>query len=200
MGEFFGITAGIVGVIGYAPYARDVIKGTTTPDRIAWLIWTLEYTALFFAQVTEGAAHSLWLIGLQLLGVVIIFFLSLRHGVGAFTKHSYMLLAFVFVALLVWHTAQDAALAILILIAVEASGVVLTMIKVFKNPGSETLSFWVLIGTAGALGIPAVGLHAPAILYVYPVSLIFMSAGVVGSSLIGARRLRLANTEEELAS
>lgn len=199
MGEFFGVAAGIVGVIGYAPYVRDILKGTTLPDRVAWFIWTLEYTALFFAQITEGATHSLWLVGLQLLGVVVIFCLSLRRGVGNFTRQTYVLLACVFAALLVWHSTQNAALAIIILITVEASGVVLTMLKVYKQPNSETLSFWVLLGAAGLLGIPAVGFNAPAILYVYPISLVLMSAGVILTAVAGKRRLGVVTLEEEPA-
>lgn len=188
MNELFGIIAGAVGISGYIPYVRDILRKTTKPDRIAWLIWTFEYTALFFAQLSAGAHHSLWIVGLQLVGVIVIFCLSLRYGLGAFSRQSTALLVSVFGALLIWYFTQNATLAILILIAVEASGVVLTMIKVYKKPGSETLSFWVLIAITGVLGIPAVGFDAAPILYVYPVSLLFMSGGVVGASLLGTRR------------
>jgi chromate transport protein ChrA len=188
LGEFFGIAAGIVGIMGYAPYVRDILKRTTRPDRIAWSIWLFEYTALFFAQISAGALNSLWLIGLQLVGVAIIFSLSLRYGIGAFTHQAKLLLGCVFVALFIWHSTQNTALAIIILVSVEAFGVVLTMIKTYKEPGSETLSFWAFVGVAGALGIPAVGFGAQSILYVYPVSLIVMSGGVIGASLLGARK------------
>lgn len=200
MSDFFGIVAGIVGVIGYAPYVRDILKRTTKPDRIAWSIWLFEYTALFFAQFSAGALNSLWLIGLQLVGVTIIFCLSLRYGVGAFTPQSKLLLACVFAALFVWYSTQNATLAIIILISVEASGVVLTMIKTYKEPGSETLSFWAFVGVAGALGIPAVGLSAQPILYLYPASLIVMSTGVIAASLLGARKsLKVSMPELEEA-
>lgn len=187
MGEWLGIVAGVLGVSGYVPYIRDIVKMTTKPDRIAWLIWTFEYTVLFFAQLSAGAHHSLWIVGLQLAGVIVTFCLSLRFGLGTFTKQTLIFMAGVFAALLIWYSSQSAALAILILIAVEAAGVVLTMIKVYKYPGSETLSFWVLLGLAGMLGIPAVGFHAATILYAYPVSLIVMSGGVIIASLLGAR-------------
>ena len=188
MNEFFGVASGIVGVIGYAPYIKDIWRRSTKPDRIAWLIWTLEYTALFFAQLSAGAAWSLWLVGLQLVGVVAIFSLSLKYGVGHFTRTTYSLLAVILCALIIWFITDNAALAIILLMAVEASGVVITVIKTYKKPGSETLSFWYLIALAGVIGIPAVGVNASAILYLYPISLVIMSGSVIAASYLGARK------------
>lgn len=190
MNELFGVASGIVGLIGYAPYIRDIWRGSTQPDRIAWLIWTFEYAALFFAQASVGAHGSLWLIGLQLVGVVIIFGFSLKFGIGSFTLYTSVLLATILGALILWYTAKNATLAILILLAVEASGVVLTVIKTYKKPHSETLSLWYLIALAGVLGIPAVGANATAILYLYPVSLVVMSSSVILASYLGARKTK----------
>jgi len=197
--EWFGIIAGIVGISGYIPYIRDLLKRTTKPDRIAWLIWTFEYTALFLAQLSAGANHSLWIVGLQLIGVVVIFCLSLRFGLGTFSRQTKILLVSVFAALLIWYSTQSAAIAILILIAVEMSGVILTMVKVYKKPGSETISFWVLIGLTGILGIPAVCFNAATILYVYPISLVLMSSGVIAASFLGTRRQKNIIIEPEAA-
>lgn len=190
MYEFFGVISGIVGLTGYAPYIRDIWRGSTQPDRIAWLIWTFEYAMLFFAQASAGAHGSLWLIGLQLVGVVIIFGLSLKFGIGKFTAYTFALLTTVLGALILWYTTKNAALAILILLAVEASGVILTVIKTYKKPHSETLSLWYFIAAAGILGIPAVGMDAVAILYLYPTSLVIMSTAVILASYFGTRKLR----------
>lgn len=200
MNEFFGIASGIVGVIGYAPYIKDIWKGSTKPDRIAWLIWTLEYTALFFAQASAGASSSLWLVGLQLVGVIAIFSLSLRFGVGSFTRYTSVLMLTILGALIVWYTTDNPSLAIVILLAVEGSGVVLTAIKTYKKPGSETLSLWYLIALAGVLGIPAVGFSASAILYLYPVSLVIMSVSVIGASYLGSRKLQKMPPLDEAAN
>lgn len=200
MNEFFGVASGIVGVLGYAPYIKDVYKKSTTPDRISWLIWMLEYTALFFAQISIGASWSLWLVGLQLVGVIMIFGLSLKHGVGKFSRSAYLLLTFVIGALVVWRMTDNAALAIIILIAVETSGVVITAIKTYKKPGSETLSFWYLIACAGILGIPAVGSTTSLVLYLYPISLVIMSSGVIVASYLGTRKLQKMPILEEASS
>ena len=190
VGDFFGVAAGIIGLVGYAPYCRDIIKGGTKPDRVAWLIWTFEYTALFFAQVFEGASHSLWLIGLQLLGVIVVFLLSLRSGFGQFNRQAQLLLLGVLCTLLVWWVTKSGAFAILILLTIEAIGVALTVRKTFIHPESEALSLWVCVGIGGLLGVAAVGVNAALILYAYPVALTFMSTSVITASFLGIRRAK----------
>lgn len=172
------------------------MKRSTRPDRIAWLIWTFEYTALFFAQVTTGASHSLWLIGLQLLGVIIVFLLSLRSGFRQFNRQAQFLLVGVLCTLLAWWITKSGALAILMLLTIEALGVAPTVRKTFIHPGSETLTMWICIGIGGLLGIVAVGANAALILYACPVALIFMSASVIAASLLGTHRARKLSSIE----
>ena len=187
MNDFLGVAAGLVGILGYIPYIKDILRGTTRPDRIAWLIWLLEYTALLFAQIFEGATHSLWLIGLQLLGVVIVFILSLQRGLGNFNRQTWLLLTTIVATLVLWWSTKSGALAILVLLGVEAIGVAITAKKAYRHPGSETLTMWICIGIGGLLGVLAVGAYASPILYVYPLALILMSGSVIIASQLGER-------------
>jgi hypothetical protein len=183
-----GLLAGIIGIAGYVPYIRDILRGTTKPERASWFIWLLEYTALFGAQLSVGAEDSLWLIGLQLLGVTIICALAYHYGVGGFDKQSMCILTGVCITLVLWYFTRSASLTILFLITVEATGVILTARKVYKQPGSETLVMWALVAVAGVLGVAAVGIGAAGILYVYPVALVLMGLSVIAASWFGARR------------
>lgn len=194
---FLGLLAGIVGVIGYIPYIRDILKGSTHPDRASWLIWLLEYGALFVAQMNAGANDSLWLIGLQLIGVLSISILSYKYGVGGFTRRNILLLFVVCLVLVIWYFSSNPVLAILLLLSVELSGTVLTARKVYEQPRSETLSMWVLVAIAGAIGIVAVGANQALILYVYPTVLTMMGLGVIIASWAGARRNTAPILEEE---
>src|SRR3954463_8543527 len=109
---FLGLLAGIIGITGYIPYIRDILKGTTRPDRASWLIWLLEYAALFIAQISTGADGSLWLIGLQLIGVLSISVLSYKYGVGGFDRRSVLLLLTVCAILIIWYFSNNPVLAI----------------------------------------------------------------------------------------
>lgn len=183
-----GVIAGVIGAIGYIPYIRDILKGTTKPDRVSWFIWLLEYAALFCAQLSVGTAGSLWLIGLQLLAVIVINLLSYHYGTGGFTKKNSLVLVSVCAILAAWYFIRSADLTIVLLITVETAGVALTMRKVYRQPGSETLIMWALIALAGMIGVIAVGKGATLILYAYPVALIVMGLGVIGASWRGSKR------------
>jgi hypothetical protein len=197
MAELFGLLSGVIGVAGYIPYTRDILRLTTKPDRVSWLIWSLEYTVLFLAQFAKGATNSLWLVGLQLLGVLLVSTLSLRYGVGGLDRRKIVLLACVALALILWYVTKNASVALCISLVVEASGVVLTAIKVYKQPDSETLAMWWLVGIAGVLGVPAVGRTTASILFVYPISLVVMSSCVVSAAWLGARRANAGLLHDE---
>jgi hypothetical protein len=184
-----GLLAGIVGVVGYVPYIRDILRGSTKPERASWLIWLLEYAVLFGAQLSAGAVDSLWLIGLQLLGVIIICALAYRHGVGDFTKQNMCILGCVCATLVLWYFTRSANLTILLLVTVEATGVALTVRKVYREPRSETLVMWASVAAGGVLGTAAVGVDAAIILYAYPLALVVMGLSVIAASQLGARRI-----------
>lgn len=188
MYDLIGLVAGVVGLAGYAPYVRDILAGKTQPDRTSWLIWTLEYAVLCAAQIAKGAGPALWLAGLQFVGVIIVYALSFKYGVGKLDRHKAILLACICIALSTWFFSSDATLAIWILVAVEATGGLLTALKVYRDPGSETLTMWVLLSVAGGLGVFAIAPGNAGILYLYPVFLIGMGAVIVAASKIGARR------------
>lgn len=197
MAEILGLFAGIIGLVGYIPYIRDTVSRSTKPDRISWLIWAFEYTVLFLAQAAQHATGSLWLVGLQLLGVLIVSVLSLRYGVGGIDKRKGLLIVCVCIAMALWYFTKDPSIATYILLLVEVTGVILTAIKVYREPGSETLTMWVLTGVAGALGVPAVGQGAPIALYAYPIALVLMCSCVVGANFLAEHKTNtLAFVEE----
>jgi hypothetical protein len=186
-----GIIAGVVGVLAYIPYVRDILKRTTKPERASWIIWSLEYAALFAAQAAKGATDSLWLIGLQLLGVLVIAALSIRYGFGGFGKGKIVLLGCAILALIAWHFTNNASLAIIILVGIEMAAIVPTLIKTYRNPETETLSTWAIIGVAGLLALPAVA-SSELILYLYPASLVVINFGVVVAAKLGKRKRQTA--------
>jgi hypothetical protein len=191
-----GLIAGIVGVVAYLPYIRDILAGKTKPERASWIIWGIEYMALFAAQAVQGAAHSLWLIGLQLLGVLVVCGLSMRFGTGGFSKGKVALLVGACLAIAAWRFTDNPNIAILLLVGIETAAIIPTITKAYREPGSETMSTWILIGLAGMLTLPAVGSNNPS-LYAYPASLVLINFGVAAAMIAGGRRKSTLETEAE---
>jgi hypothetical protein len=186
MTTFAGLLASLIGLISYWPYIRGILRRTTCPERSAWLIWAAEYTVLFAAQIAKGTLSSDLLIGAQFVAVGVIYVLSLRYGTGELDTRRLLLFGSVMVVLVIWHLTDNPALAILLALAIEWSAVVLTALKTYRLPGTESRLAWAMAGLAGTIDLWAVGNGSP-VLYAYPVSLIVMSVSIVGASQLGAR-------------
>ena len=183
----FGIIAGILSALCYPPYIFGILKGTVKPSRASWLIWSVLTAMGFFTQLAVGATHSLWLPGVQGLGVIIVFLLSIRYGSGGLSKGDLYTLIAAGIILLLWYFTEDAITAVYLTVLVDALGVWLTVAKSYKDPESETLITWVLSGTAGIFALFAVtGWSLPVL--AYPIYIMLGNYAVVAALLLGRRK------------
>lgn len=53
MSQFLGLVSGLVSIICYLPYIRDILKKTTKPERASWLIWTALGSIAFFLNLLK---------------------------------------------------------------------------------------------------------------------------------------------------
>ena len=155
--EALGILSGILGFICVFPYIRDILQKKTKPERASWFIWTVLGSIAFFSQLAKGATNSLWLTGVDTAGVAVTFILALRFGEGGLNSRDIKALTAASIGVVLWFFTKEATLALLITILVDASGAILTIIKAHEDPGSETMSMWILSGLSGLAAAFAVG-------------------------------------------
>lgn len=185
--EAWGLLAGLTGLAGYVPYLRDAWRRASDPDPAAWLIWTVEYSVLLAAQAAQDPPWAaLWLAALQLVGTVAVFALLAVRGGWRFSAGRWVLLGCGAAVMAVWPFAHAPAAAMCLALAVEGAGMVLVMVGAYRRPASETLLTWVAFTVAGVLDLPALGQHAPRLLYVYPAFFVVMGAGVLLAAAFGA--------------
>ncbi len=191
----FGILAGVFSAISYPPYVIAILKGRAKPERASWLIWSVLTAMGFFSQLAVGATHSLWLPGIQGLGVIVVLLLSIRYGYGGLIKRDVVTLIAVGVTLVVWYFTSNAALAVYLIILIDALGAWLTVAKSYQHPESETLITWALSGTGGFFGLLAVGSYSPQILS-YPFYIFAINFAVVIAILLGRRRQKGSDMDQ----
>ena len=159
MQVWIGLTAAVLSIIAYIPYAIDTAAGRTRPQRASWLIWSVLSIIAFSAQFYEGASTSLWFAGSQAIASVLIFGLSLRSGKGGILKSSdYITLVLAGVGLLLWYLTETAAYTLVITITISLLGGVATATKAWHDPESETLMTWVISLVASVLAILSLSL------------------------------------------
>lgn len=189
----WGLLAGLTGLAGYLPYLRDAWRRVNAPDPAAWLIWTAEYGVLLAAQAAQHPPWAaLWLAALQLAGTVAVFAVLAARGGWRFGAGRWAVLGCAAAALALWRLTHAPGLAMCLVLAVEGAGMVLVMVNAYRRPGSETLVAWRLFVVAGLLDLPALGAHAPRLLYAYPLCFITMGMAVLFAADFGARRARRA--------
>lgn len=187
--EIFGYISAILSILSIVPYIRDILLLKTKPERASWLIWTVLGFIAFFSQLAKGATDSLWLTGGQTLAVLIIFLLSIKFGAGGLEKRDIKALVAAGIGLIIWSITKEAMWALLIVITIDCMGTLLTAIKSYEDPESETFSTWVIWGTSGIFGALAVGAFSP-ILLAYPLYIVFANYLLVVMMLLGRRKLK----------
>ena len=186
---FFGIIAGILSGIAVIPYVRDILLHKTKPERASWLIWSVLGSIAFFSQLAEGATWSLWLTGINTIGVLIIFILAIKYGMGGLARRdTYALIAAGF-GLILWYLTRHAFIALFVTIGIDLIGQTLTVIKTYAVPESETLSTWVLVSTAGIFSMLSVGAW-DWILLLYPFYIFLANFSVVVAIYAGRNKKR----------
>ena len=184
--QIFGYTSALLSIVMIIPYIRDIFRLETKPERGSWFIWTVLGFIAFFSQLSKGATDSLWLTGGQTVAVFIIFLLSFKYGYGGLGRRDVKALIGAGIGLILWYLAREATFALLFVILVDSIGTLLTLLKSYKDPESETLSTWVLSGTSGIFGMLAVG-SFNLILLAYPLYIILANYVIVGAIILGKR-------------
>lgn len=155
--KILGYTSGILMALSVVPYARSIFRLETKPQRMTWLIWSILTLIAFFSQLAEGGTWSLLLTVGDTLAILIIFFLSIKFGVGGFRKIDILSLCGAGVSLILWYLTNEAAVALFFIILTDLIGANLTITKTWKNPETENWVGWAMCGVGGLLGTLAVG-------------------------------------------
>lgn len=185
--QLFGFISGFFATIEFIPYIRDILRGKTKPQRTTFFIYAILNTISFSSQLAKGATNSLWLPFVFFIGTLTVFILSIKNGVGGFQKKDFVALFIAAVGLIAWYFTKEAAIALYLVILVDAAGTSLTIEKAYKNPESETIITWVLSSLAGLLALLSVGSLNP-VLISFPLFIFFIDGAVVMAVLLGKRR------------
>jgi hypothetical protein len=185
----FGVLAGILQLAAIAPYLRDILSGSTKPQRATWMIWTSLSLVVLASQWASGATWSLVLTAGQALSCATVFALAIRRGVGGVSPLELALLGLAALGVAGWQVSSDPAVATCSVVAADLVAVALMLPKTFRQPASETLSTYV-IGVASTLfALLAIGSSA-ASLWIYPLYILAADSAV--ALVIVLRRRALA--------
>ncbi|MDP2705762.1 MAG: hypothetical protein Q8O49_00975 [bacterium] len=185
--QYFGYLSGIFILFSFVPYLISIFKKETKPERASWLIWSILGGISFFSQLAKGATDSLWLTGIQTFGDLLIFLFAIKYGIGGLLKRDIWALAGAGFSLIIWYLTNEPIFALFIAIFIDALGGVLTIMKSYEHPGTESISAWVLTALGGLFAAFAVG-QWNFVLLSFPVYIFLISVIILLAEIFGWKR------------
>jgi hypothetical protein len=187
----YGVLAGILQLLATAPYLRDILRGSTKPQRATWAIWATLSVVVLASQWASGATWSLALTIGQAVSCGAVFALALRRGVGGVSPLELALLGIAALGVVGWQVAGDPTVATCSVVVADLVAVGLMLPKTYRQPGSETLATYAIGVVSTVFALAAVGSTALSLL-IYPVYILFADGAVVAVILLRRRALALA--------
>ena len=178
----FSVISGILCVIAYIPYLLNILSGKTKPERTSWFLWTVLGIISLASQIDLGATFSLVLAFVLTLGSLVIFLLSLRYGSSGMFRRDFIALFFCLAGLVIWLYSGEPLVALTFNIIIGSMGALLTIIKVRKQPGTETTVTWLLASISGVFSLASIG-KLDVALIAYPTYIIVTNFAVFVASI-----------------
>jgi hypothetical protein len=189
-----GVLAGVLELVGIAPYLAATRRGDTSPHRGTWAIYAAISVLVLSSQRADGASWSLLLIAGQAIGSVAVLALAIRHGTGGRSRGDAAMIALGTLGAVAWLVSAEAVLATLGAILADAVATVLMVPKTYRAPHSESLWAWYVWTVAALAQMGSVATPAFSLL-VYPVFIFAANCALL--TLLHVRRRAVG--EEALA-
>ncbi|MGC8499239.1 MAG: hypothetical protein ACP5OV_07080 [Acidimicrobiales bacterium] len=137
---WFLVLAGLLSVAGIAGYVRDVLRGSTAPNRVTWALWGLEGLLIFVVEVQQhvGPAAIMTLVFGLIPLVVVVASLPHRHGRWQLGPFDLVCGVASVVGLVTWALIRDATAALVVFVVADQLASLPTVRKAWLAPKTET--------------------------------------------------------------
>lgn len=136
-------------------YFIAILKGQAKPHRTTRLVFLVISTVTTFSLFVQGNQVAVWLAGISMLQSLIIFSLSIKYGMGGWSKLDIFCLFTALVGIIAWQLTQNPIIALYFAIGADFIGIVPTLMKTFHYPKTEVWTFYFLDVCAGICNLLA---------------------------------------------
>jgi hypothetical protein len=178
MQQLFLVISSILVAVSYLVYINAIIKGQAKPHRTTRLVILIISTIAALSLFAQGSQAAFWLLGISAIFCLVIFLLSLKYGMGGWSKLDIVCLLIGLSGIVLWQISNDPVLALYSSITADFIGVVPTLVKTYKLPKSESWSFF-LIGVFSS-GFNLLAAREWSLQEIsYPIYLVFINGALV---------------------
>ncbi|PID32765.1 hypothetical protein CR956_00745 [Candidatus Saccharibacteria bacterium] len=149
--EIAGYVSFVLMISSGVPYLLELFRGKVKPERVSWFVWLLLGVVYLWSAIIEGGA--VLFTASALIGPVLIFLLSFKYGVGGKNSVDMVMLVLALGAIGLMITTDDSFWSIVMALVADAIAGVLTIVKLHKDPSSESRLAWTLSATSSLFAI-----------------------------------------------
>lgn len=186
--SILGITAVVLGFIGYFPYVRDTLRGTTRPHLFSWIVWGVIEATAFFAQMVSGAGAGAWATGVSAVVAFFIAGVAFTHADKQIVLFDWFALAGAFIGIVLWRLTANPLLAIISVTIADGLGFVPTFRKAYAKPHEETVTEYIFSSIKFIVALPALGTFTFTTM-LYPIYCVGMNAAFAIMALVRRKKI-----------
>lgn len=151
-----GRLAGAFSLAAFVPYIYSTLRGRTKPNRATWWIWTFVGILLGSSYYSVGAHHTIWVPVSYVLGPLVTALLSLRYGVGGWTRLDLTCMVGAGASALLWWHLRSSLSILAINLIIDLLGALPTLRKTYLDPTGEDPLAWTLFLVGNSLNLLAI--------------------------------------------
>lgn len=149
-------SSSVLALISPIIYARSILGGKARPHRTTRFVLLL-ITALSTASlIAQHNTVAVWLAGVSTLQAILIFALSIKRGMGGWSRSDILCLVIALIGIVAWQTTKNPVFGLYFSIFADFTGMVPALIKTYRLPHTENVWFFGLDAIAGILTLLAV--------------------------------------------
>jgi hypothetical protein len=150
-----GILAPAIFVISVIPYYMSIFRGETKPSRASYGIWAIMELIWISSYISAGATTTKYFGIAGACSAVVIFILSIKHGMGGFGLFDISCLAMAAITAYVWLTTSNPSLAVYMSTTAVSLGYLPVIRKSYLWPKTENTLSWTLYAMSTVVNVLA---------------------------------------------
>jgi len=194
--EYFSYFAILVGILGIGNYIYQIHKGTTRPNIISWIFWSIAPIIGIYVSYKSGVAIP-FLISTFVAGfmpaIVVVFALLRKNAVFKISKFDISCGIFSALAIIIWLTTKNPFLSLVFAILADLFAGIPTIIKSWKNSDSESIGPY-LSGIINSIITFLIISNFTFVNYAFPLYLLVLNTIIIFSIKKNYFRYRLSSS------
>lgn len=178
MDTTFIVISSILALVSPVVYVKAILSGNAKPHRTTRLVLLIITSLATLSLFAQHDTVAIWLAGVSTLQSIVIFALSIKYGMGGFSKMDVLCLLIALFGIILWQTTKNPSLALYASILADFIGMIPALIKTYQLPETEVWTFYALDVMAAFFSLLAVKTYTVQ-QFSYPLYLMIINLSMV---------------------